>query len=72
MAKGRQHENWVHTSQVMAMLANIHRSEDADVFSWDQFHPGYDPPEPPEATTELLMAMGFRPVEPPAEVTNGG
>lgn len=56
----------------MAMLANINRAEDSDVYSWEQFHPSYEPPEPPEATADMLLAMGFRPVEQPAEVTDGG
>ncbi|MBU6221760.1 MAG: hypothetical protein KGR24_03335 [Planctomycetes bacterium] len=50
------------------MLANIHRGEDADAFYPDQFHPHYEPPEPPEATAEMLMAMGFKPI---AGGTNG-
>jgi len=44
------------------MLANIHRGEDAEAFYPDQFHPHYEPPEPPEATAEMLMAMGFKPI----------
>lgn len=62
MAQGRQHENWTATSNILAMLANIHRGEDAPVFQPEQFHPHYEPPEPPEATAEMLMAMGFKPV----------
>ena len=46
----------------MAMLANIHRGEDSEAYSWDQFHPMYDAPEPPEATADLLIAMGFKPM----------
>ena len=53
----------------MALLANIHRGEDSDVMSWEHWHPHYDPPEPPEATREQLIAFGFRPVE---ESNNGG
>jgi len=44
------------------MLANIHRGEDASVFHPEQFHPHYEQPEPPEATAEMLMAMGFKPM----------
>lgn len=72
MARGRQHENWMHTSQVMAMLANINRAENADPMSWEHWHPQYDPPEPPEATAEMLIGFGFKPAPKPAEVTNGG
>ena len=46
----------------MALLANIHREEDSDPYSWDQFHPHYEQPEPPEATVEQLLALGFKPV----------
>lgn len=56
----------------MAMLANINRAEDADVLSWEHWHPHYDPPEPPEATTEMLIGFGFKPAAKPAEVANGG
>jgi len=71
MAKGRQHENWTHTANVMATLANIHRSEDADVVMWEHLHPQYEPieAEVPEVTTEQLIAMGFRPLK--TEAANG-
>lgn len=69
MARGRQRENWMHTSQLMALLANIHRGEESDAMSWEHWHPHYDPPEPPEATRDQLIAFGFRPVE---ESNNGG
>lgn len=61
----------MHTAQVMSMLANIHRTEDSDPMSWELWHPHYEPPEPPEATAEVLMAFGFKPVKQP-EVSDGG
>lgn len=65
MATGRQHENWTQTANLLAMIANTNRGEDSEAYTWQQFHPHYDveEPEAPEATPELLMAMGFRPVE---------
>lgn len=68
MAKGRQHENWTHTAQLMALLANINRSEDADIVVWEHLHPQYEPiaAEVPEVTTEQLIAMGFKPLKPEA------
>jgi hypothetical protein len=55
----------------MATLANIHRSEDADVVMWEHLHPQYEPieAEVPEVTTEQLIAMGFKPLKP--EGSNG-
>lgn len=55
----------------MSMLANIHRTEDSEPMSWELWHPHYEPPEPPEATAEVLMAFGFKPARP-AEVPDGG
>jgi hypothetical protein len=52
----------------MALLANIHRSEDADAVAWEHLHPHYEPieAEVPEVTTEQLIAMGFKPIKPEA------
>jgi hypothetical protein len=61
----------MHTSQVMAMLVNINRAEDADIMSWEHWHPQYDPPEPPEATPDILIGLGFKPVAKPEVVSNG-
>jgi hypothetical protein len=60
----------MHTAQVMAMLANIHRAEDADPMSWELWHPHYEPPEAPEATAEMLIGFGFKPAQP-TEVVSG-
>jgi hypothetical protein len=61
----------MHTAQLMAMLANINRAEDADVVSWEHWHPQYDPPEAPEATPEILIGLGFKPVVKAEGVTSG-
>jgi len=55
----------------MAMLVNINRAEDADIMSWEHWHPQYDPPEPPEATPDILIGLGFKPVAKPEVVSNG-
>ena len=55
----------------MAMLANINRAEDADAVSWEHWHPQYDPPEAPEATPEILIGLGFKPVVKAEGVSNG-
>lgn len=74
MAEGRQHENWTHTASLMAMHAQInHDAESGEPPPIMQnFHPFYrvPKPKPQEATPDILMAFGFRPIQP--EVPDGG
>ncbi len=58
----------------MAMHAQIHHDAESSEPppTMYTFHPFYDLPKPelPEATPDLLMAFGFRPIKP--EVPNDG
>ena len=75
MAEGKQHENWTHTASLTATLAQIHHDAESGepAPTMYHFHPFYrvEKPQPPEATPDILMAFGFRPIATP-EVPNGG
>ena len=73
LADGRQHEAWTHTATMLSLWAQIHHDEEAGPApTMYHFHPFYRVPQPKplEATPDLLIAMGFRPVKPP-EVSDG-
>jgi hypothetical protein len=74
LAEGRQHENWTHTASLMSLWAQIHHSDDSGepAPTMYTFHPFYKVPKPKplEATPDILMAFGFRPVS--TEVPDGG
>jgi len=74
MAEGRQHENWTHTASLSAIFAQIHHDSESNepAPTMYNFHPFYRVPKPklPEATPDILMAFGFRPLKP--EVPDGG
>ena len=59
----------------MALFAQIHHDSESNeqAPTMYSFHPFYRTPKPqlPEATPDMLMAFGFRPIQQP-EVTNGG
>jgi hypothetical protein len=72
MGLGRSNEQWNHTASVMALLATIHSdSGKGKTFSPADFHPYAPAPEVPQATPELLEAIGFKLKKPP-EVSDGG
>lgn len=72
MAFGVINQQWSHTAAIMQTLVAINWTQDnGPPPSAAHFHPFADEPPPPapaEATPELLMSIGFRPVE---EVKNG-
>lgn len=71
MAFGRSNEQWNHTASLMALLATIHSDpKSGNKPSPADFHPFMPEPELPEATPELLRALGFGPKKDP-EVKDG-
>ena len=73
MATGRQFETWNHTANIMALLATINSDPASGrQYTPSEFHPFADPPEIPEATPELLESLGFRRLQQPQGVNNGG
>jgi hypothetical protein len=59
----------------MSLWAQIHHDTESGepAPTMYHYHPFYKVPKPKpiEATPDILMAFGFRPVQPP-EVSNGG
>lgn len=73
MAVGRQHETWNHTSNLMALLATINSDPSkGSGYSPADFHPFAEKEAIPEATPELLASLGFKRVDRPQEVSDGG
>jgi hypothetical protein len=74
MAWGRSNENWNHTASLMTLLASIHSDPSkGSPPTLATYHPYLPEPEIPEATPEVLAALGIAMRRhKPAEVTHGG
>lgn len=59
MAEGRQRENWAHTSQFLALIANVNRDpKKTPAFSPADWNPMIERDgEPPEADITILKAL---------------
>ena len=52
MSEAKQRDQWDHTSDLLALLANCHKSEDTEPFSRSSFHPFYQSRENQEPDIE--------------------
>lgn len=52
MSESRRRDQWDHTSEALALLANCHKSEDVEPFSRAAFHPFYQSEEKQEPDIE--------------------
>ncbi|GAB6166147.1 hypothetical protein JCM19992_21470 [Thermostilla marina] len=57
MAEGRQHEQWNHTSHLLAMLYNAFRGHRQRALGPADFHPLAEKPSP-KVTLKQLVEMG--------------
>lgn len=66
MARARIKEEWLHTSRILEMLANINRDPKRrrKPYSWKDFHPMYIPktkdPSGRVAISDVLVAWGLK------------
>lgn len=69
MARARTKEEWLHTSQVLQMLANVNRDpkKRRKPYTWKDFHPMYAPKRkgPPGrvSISDVLVKYGLKPKE---------
>jgi hypothetical protein len=59
MADGKSRDAWNHTSALMALLANLHRSKGSRAYKPADFHPGMRPRREslPKASITLLKRV---------------
>lgn len=73
MAWGRSNEEWTRMAHLMTLIATIHSDPDSGrAPSIADYHPYLPEPEMPEATPEMLAAIGFAMKRKRPEVPNGG
>ena len=66
MARARIKEEWLHTSRILEMLANVNRDPKRrrKPYSWKDFHPLYMPkkndPSRRVAISDVLVAWGLK------------
>jgi hypothetical protein len=74
MAWGRSNEEWNRTASLMTLIASIHSDPDkGSPPTLATYHPYLPEPEIPEATPDMLAALGIAMRRnKPAEVKHGG
>jgi hypothetical protein len=66
MARARLKEDWLHTSRILEMLANVNRDRKRrrKPYSWKDFHPLYMPkksdPSRRVSISDVLVAFGLK------------